>query len=332
MRRGGIWPVLFLFPVGAAFVYLLVGRYPLSPGEVFGALFRPEDVAPTVLRLVWSVRLPRALVAALVGANLALAGAAFQGIFRNPLVDSRILGVSAGAAFGAALAILVGVPWAYVDGISFLFGLVAVGMVIFIARRFGGTVIVLVITGILVGSLFSALIGVTKYLADPLDVLPAITYWLLGSIPEIPGWAPVGKLSVVAVLAGGALILSRWRLNVLSLEGREAAALGLDVARWRTGVILAGTLLVASAVSQAGMIGWIGLLTPHAARALLGPDHARVLPAAAAMGAGFLVVIDILARSLMESVIPLGILTGIVGVPAFLLLFMKHLARGGGWG
>ena len=332
MRRGGIWPVLFLFPVGAVFVYLLVGRYPLSPGEVFGALFRPEDVAPTVLRLVWSVRLPRALVAALVGANLALAGAAFQGIFRNPLVDSRILGVSAGAAFGAALAILVGVPWAYVDGISFLFGLVAVGMVIFIARRFGGTVIVLVITGILVGSLFSALIGVTKYLADPLDVLPAITYWLLGSIPEIPGWAPVGKLSVVAVLAGGALILSRWRLNVLSLEGREAAALGLDVARWRTGVILAGTLLVASAVSQAGMIGWIGLLTPHAARALLGPDHARVLPAAAAMGAGFLVVIDTLARSLMESVIPLGILTGIVGVPAFLLLFMKHLARGGGWG
>jgi len=313
-------------------VYLLVGRYPLSPGEVFGALFRPEDVAPTVLRLVWSVRLPRALVAALVGANLALAGAAFQGVFRNPLVDSRILGVSAGAAFGAALAILVGVPWAYVDGVSFLFGLVAVGMVIFIARRFGGTVIVLVITGVLVGSLFSALIGVTKYLADPLDVLPAITYWLLGSIPEIPGWAPVGKLSVVAALAGGALILSRWRLNVLSLEEREAAALGLDVARWRMGVILAGTLLVASAVSQAGMIGWIGLLIPHAARALLGPDHARVLPAAAAMGAGFLVVIDILARSLMESVIPLGILTGIVGVPAFLLLFMKHLARGGGWG
>jgi len=332
VRRGRIWPVLFLFPVGAVFVYLLVGRYPLSPGEVFGALFRPEDVAPTVLRLVWSVRLPRALVAALVGANLALAGAAFQGVFRNPLVDSRILGVSAGAAFGAALAILMGVPWAYVDGISFLFGLVAVGMVIFIARRFGGTVIVLVITGVLVGSLFSALIGVTKYLADPLDVLPAITYWLLGSIPEIPGWAPVGKLSVVAALAGGALILSRWRLNVLSLEGREAAALGLDVARWRTGVILAGTLLVASAVSQAGMIGWIGLLIPHAARALLGPDHARVLPAAAAMGAGFLLVIDILARSLMESVIPLGILTGIVGVPAFLLLFMKHLARGGGWG
>jgi iron complex transport system permease protein len=332
VRRGGIWPVLFLFPVGAVLVYLLVGRYPLSPGEVFGALFRPEDVAPTVLRLVWSVRLPRALVAALVGANLALAGAAFQGVFRNPLVDSRILGVSAGAAFGAALAILVGVPWAYVDGVSFLFGLVAVGMVIFIARRFGGTVIVLVITGVLVGSLFSALIGVTKYLADPLDVLPAITYWLLGSIPEIPGWAPVGKLSVVAALAGGALILSRWRLNVLSLEEREAAALGLDVARWRMGVILAGTLLVASAVSQAGMIGWIGLLIPHAARALLGPDHARVLPAAAAMGAGFLVVIDILARSLMESVIPLGILTGIVGVPAFLLLFMKHLARGGGWG
>ncbi len=332
MRRGGIWPILFLFPVGAVFVYLLVGRYPLSPGEVFGALFNLGDVTPTVLRLVWSVRLPRALVAALVGANLALAGAAFQGIFRNPLVDSRILGVSAGAAFGAALAILVGVPWAYVDGISFLFGLVAVGMVIFIARRFGSTVIVLVITGVLVGSLFSALIGVAKYLADPLDVLPAITYWLLGSIPEIPGWAPVGKLFVVTVLAGGGLILSRWRLNVLSLAGKEAAALGLDVARWRTGVILAGTLLVASAVSQAGMIGWIGLLTPHAARALLGPDHARVLPAAAAMGAGFLVVIDILARSLMESVIPLGILTGIVGVPAFLLLFMKHLARGGGWG
>ena len=329
MRKRGLRAALVLFPVAAVLASLFIGRYPVGFREVAGA-FLGADVPPTARVLILDVRLPRALGAAVVGASLALAGAAFQGIFRNPLVDSRILGVSAGAAFGAALALLLGVPWYLVDGFAFAFGILAVFLVVLIARRFGGSVLVLVISGILVGSLFSAFLGVIKYIADPLDVLPAITYWLLGSLAGTR-WDAVGKLLPACLLGAVALLLLRWRLNVLSLDEREAAALGVDVGRLRTGVVLAGTLLVAAAVSQAGMIGWIGLITPHAARALVGPDHMRVLPASMALGAGFLVVLDLLSRSLLASEVPLGILTGIVGVPAFLFLFMRHLARGGGW-
>lgn len=330
MRRGRAWAALAIFPIAAVLVSLCVGRYPVGLGEVAGSFFPGGGVSPTSRALILGVRLPRALGAALVGMSLAVAGAAFQGIFRNPLVDSRILGVSAGAAFGAALALLLGVPWYLVDGFAFGFGLLAVFLVVLIARRFGGSILVLVISGILVGSLFSAFLGAIKYVADPLDVLPAITYWLLGSLSGTR-WDAVAKILPVCIAGVGVLFLLRWRLNVLSLDEREAAALGVDVARLRTGVVLAGTLLVAAAVSQAGMIGWIGLITPHAARALVGPDHSRVLPAAAGLGAGFLVVLDLLSRSLLPSEVPLGVLTGIVGVPAFLFLFMRHLARGGGW-
>lgn len=331
MKRKTIRLGLALFPAVAITASLLVGRYPVGLREVAGALLPAVGVSPTARVLVLDVRLPRALGAAGVGAALALSGAVFQGIFRNPLVDSRILGVSAGAAFGAALALLLGVPWYAVDGFAFGFGLLAVSLVVLIARRFGNSILVLVISGILVGSLFSALLGLIKYLADPLDVLPAITYWLLGSLAGTR-WDAVEKLLPPCVLGAGALLLLRWRLNVLSLGEREAQALGVNATRLRTWAILAGTLLVALAVSRAGMIGWIGLITPHAARALVGPDHARVLPVSMLLGAGFLAVLDLLSRSLMGSEIPLGVLTGIVGVPAFLLLFMRHLARGGGWG
>jgi len=330
VRQKAFWGGLLLLPLGVVFASLFVGRYPVSFGEVVGALFGFQGVPPTARTLVLSVRLPRALGAALVGMDLALAGAAFQGIFRNPLVDSRILGVSSGAAFGAALALLLGVPWYLIDGVSFLFGVLAVGLVILVARRFGGTVLVLVISGILVGSLFSALLGAIKYMADPLDVLPAITYWLLGSLSGTR-WIAVWKLLPVSLLGAGALMLLRWRLDLLSLDELEAASLGVNVQRLRTGVVLVGTLLVASAVSQAGMIGWIGLITPHVARALVGPGHSRVIPVAGACGASFLLLLDLISRSAMGSEIPLGVLTGIVGVPAFLLLFMRYLVKGGGW-
>ena len=327
--RNPPWALLAVLPVGAVLVSLLVGRYPVGPGEVLGGLW---GTAPrTVTTLIREVRLPRALAAALVGMNLALAGAAFQGMFRNPLVDSRILGVSAGAAFGAALAIITGVPWYALDGVSFLLGLLAVGLVLGVTRRFGGSILVMVISGILVGSLFIALLGVLKYMADPLDELPAITYWLLGSLAGAD-WQAVVKLLPWTILGAGALLLFRWRLDLLSLEEREAASLGLNVRRLRTGLVAAGTLLVAAAVSQAGMIGWIGLITPHAARALVGPAHSRVLPASAALGAFTLVSLDMVSRSALASEIPLGVLTGLIGAPAFLLLFMRYLARGGGWG
>ena len=330
MRKRAVWLPLFLFPLGAIFASLFVGRYPVRVGEVMGALVGAGGVPAVPRALILTVRLPQAVGAALVGLHLALAGAAFQGMFRNPLVDSRILGVSAGAAFGAALGILTGIPWYLTDGLAFAFGLLAVGLVLAVARRFGGSILVLVISGILVGSLFSALLGVIKYLADPLDTLPAITYWLLGSLADMR-WEGVAKLLPATLLGAGTLLLLRWRLNVLSLEEREAGSLGVDVWRLRMAAILASTVLVASAVSQAGTIGWIGLITPHAARALMGPEHSRVLPASMALGAGFLVVLQLLSRSLTGSEVPLGVLTGIVGVPAFLFLFMRQLARGGGW-
>ncbi|MGC9529536.1 MAG: FecCD family ABC transporter permease [Candidatus Bipolaricaulaceae bacterium] len=324
------WGMLLALPAGAIVASLLVGRYPVGIRDVVGALLGGEGVPATVRTLILHVRLPRAVCAALVGIDLALAGAAFQGLFRNPLVDSRILGVSAGAAFGAALALLAGVTWFAVDAVSFLFGVVAAVLVVAVARRFGGSVLILVISGILVGSLFSALLGVIKYTADPLDTLPAITFWLLGSLAGA-SWETVAKLLPVTTVGAGVLLLLRWRLNLLSLDEQEAGSLGLNVQRLRMGVVLTSTLLVASAVSQAGMIGWIGLITPHAARAMVGPDHTRVLPAAAAMGAVFLLSLDLVSRSASQSEVPLGVLTGLVGGPAFLLLFMRLLTKGGGW-
>jgi iron complex transport system permease protein len=328
VKRPWLWLGLALLPLGAVFASLFVGRYPVGFRGVIGAIFGGE--ASTLRTLILQVRLPRAIAAALVGADLALAGALFQGLFRNPLVDSRILGVSSGAAFGAALALLLGVPWYAVDGVSLVGGIVAALLVVGLARRFGSSVLMLVISGILVGSLFSSLVGLVKYAADPLGTLPAITYWLLGSLSGAD-WAGVIKLFPVTLIGGVFLSLAGWRLDVLSLEEREAASLGMDVGRLRLALVMVGTLIVASAVSQAGVIGWIGLITPHAARALLGPGHSRVLPASAALGAFFLTVLDILARSLSRSEIPLGILTGIIGAPVFLLLFMRRLSRGGGW-
>lgn len=329
MRRGWLWAGLVAFPLGLVTLSLFVGRYPVGVRDVVGGLIGLSHVPPVVATLIREVRLPRALAACLVGTDLALAGAAFQGMLRNPLVDSRILGVSAGAAFGAALALALGMPWYTVDGISFLFGLVAVAGVIALAKRFGRGILILVISGVLVGSLFNALLGLIKYTADPLGVLPAITYWLLGSLSGA-GWETVAKLAPATLVGGGALYLLRWRLNILSLDEMEATSLGVDTGKLRLLTVLAGTLLVASAVSQAGMIGWIGLITPHAARALVGPDHSRALPAAALLGAASLLVLDLVSRTAARSEIPLGVLTGLVGVPGFLAIFMRRLKRGGG--
>ncbi len=329
--RSRISIALFLLPIGLLFLYLTVGRYKVGFQGVVGALVGSHDLPPTARAVVLKVRLPRGLEAAVVGADLALAGALFQGMFRNPLVDSRILGVSAGAAFGAALAILWGLPWYLVDAVAFAFGLGAVWLVLFLSRRFGGSILVLVISGVLVGSLFSALLGLIKYVADPLGVLPAITYWLLGGLSGAR-WSDMALLLPLSLLGGGVLFLSRWRVNLLSLDEREALSLGVNVRRCRAGYVLLGTLLVAAAVSKAGIIGWVGLITPHAARALVGPDHARVIPASAALGASFLLLLDAIARGSMRTEIPLGVLTGIIGVPVFLLLFMRLLQGRGGWG
>ncbi len=326
-RRRTAW-ILLLVPPAFFLVALLVGRYGVRPGEVFNALFGLGGASDVLRSLILRVRLPRALAAACVGANLAVCGAAFQGLFRNPLVDSRILGVSSGAAFGAALALLLSAGAAAVQGSAFAFALIAVGLVVLVGWRFGSSTLVIVIGGILISALFNALLGLIKYVADPLGNLPAITYWLLGGLSG-SRWAILPPLFVVTGLGIAFFFLIRWRLNLLSLSDAEATALGVRVRPLRFTVIVVGTVMVAASVAVGGMIGWVGLVVPHVARAWVGPDQKGLIPASAAIGAATLLVLDTIARTALPSEIPLGILTGLIGVPAFFLLFLRFLrARG----
>lgn len=326
-RRRTAW-ILLLVPPALFLAALLVGRYGVRPGEAFNALFGLDGASDVLRSLILRVRLPRALAAACIGANLAVCGAAFQGLFRNPLVDSRILGISSGAAFGAALALLLSAGAAAVQGSAFAFALIAVGLVVLIGWRFGSSTLVIVIGGILISALFNALLGLIKYVADPLGNLPAITYWLLGGLSG-SRWAILPPLFVVTGLGTAFFFLIRWRLNLLSLSDAEATALGVRVRPLRFVVIVVGTVMVAASVAVGGMIGWVGLVVPHVARAWVGPDQKGLIPASAAIGAATLLVLDTIARTALPSEIPLGILTGLIGVPAFFLLFLRLLrARG----
>lgn len=323
--------MLLLLPVGLILVSLMFGRFWITPREVFGALFGANGILETVRALVLRVRLPRILAATCIGANLAVSGAAFQGLFRNPLVDSRILGVSSGAAFGAALALLLAKDPFFTQVSAFGFGLLAVFLICIVGWHFGSSILVLVVTGVLVSAFFNALLGLIKYVADPLDSLPAITYWLLGGLGGIR-WRDLGPLLVITVFGLFFFLLIRWRLNLLTLDEAEALALGVNVKAVRLAVILVGTLLVAVSVSISGIIGWLGLIVPHAARAVVGPNHSRLIPASIALGASALLVLDDISRTALPTEIPLGILTGLIGVPAFLVLFMRVLReKQGGW-
>jgi iron complex transport system permease protein len=327
-RRRGSPLLLYALPVALAFVALLFGRYGGSLGETLRSFFSPG--ADDILRsLILRVRLPRTLAALVVGADLAVAGAVLQGLFRNPLVDARILGVSSGAAFGASLAILVSGSALSVQTGAFVFALVAVAIVLAVGWRLGATPLALLLVGVAVSALFDASLGLIKYVADPLSKLPAITYWLLGGLGGTQ-WSNLAPLLILSALGLAFLMLVRWRLNVLTQSDDEAVSLGVRVRPLRVAVLVAASLLVAASVSQAGMIGWIGLVVPHVARAWVGPDHVRLIPASAALGAAILVVLDTIARTALPGEIPLGILTGLLGVPAFLILLVGYLrARGG---
>lgn len=321
-RRGrrALW---ILIPAAAALflVSLVVGRYGVRPIEALRVLFGGEG--SDVLRaLILRVRLPRTVAAACVGANLAVSGAVLQGLFRNPLVDGRVLGVSSGAAFGAALALSLAGGVAAVQGLSFAFALAAVGLVAWIGWRFGAAPLVLVVGGIAVSALFDALVGLVKYVADPLSQLPAITYWLLGGL-SASRWETLLPVAGVSLAGLAFFALFSWRLNLLTLADAEAASLGLPVRPLRLVVVGAATVLIAVSVSISGVIGWIGLVVPHVARAWVGADHRRLIPTSAALGAATLIGLDTIARTALPSEIPLGILTGLIGVPAFLVLFLR---------
>ncbi|HNT55154.1 MAG TPA: iron ABC transporter permease [Anaerolineaceae bacterium] len=322
-RRGlGLLTLGLLLLLGGS---LLLGRYP-APGFIDPARLWDDPLAQ---QLVWNLRLPRLLAAAVIGMSLAAAGVVFQMVFSNPLVEPGFLGVSQAAAFGAALAILVlgSAAW-LVQGGAVLFGLLGLGASYVLARRvrYGGWVLRLVLSGIAISALFSAGVGVMKYLADPLRQLPEITFWLLGGLYGIT-WPRF--LAALPLLLGGlaAMLLLRWRLNLLTLDEDAAAALGAPGGLERVVVLLAAVAATAASISIGGLIGWAGLITPHLARRLFGADARYALPGALLIGAIYLVICDDLARLLMMGEIPLGILTSLLGALAFLILLTRPLLQ-----
>lgn len=315
-----------------AVVAMAVGRYPVPVpdvvevlvGQVTGHAYPGPVAAHDVVALV---RLPRVLLGVLVGGGLAVGGVALQATFRNPLVSPQVIGVSSGASFGGALALVLGLGTGYLLASAFTFGLAALGVVFLVtAGRGGAPMLMVVLGGIVTGSFFTALVSLLTYLADPYSTLPAIVFWLLGSLAT----ATFGKVLVAAVpvLAGtGLLFALRWRVNVLSLGDDDAAAVGVRPGRLRWTVLVAVALIVAGAVSVSGVIGWVGLVIPHLARMWVGPDHRVLLPVSFLVGAAFLVGVDTLARTLTAGEIPVGVLTALVGAPAFFLLLRSNRDR-----
>jgi iron complex transport system permease protein len=307
-------------------VAFTVGRYPVTLAELIEVLVsrlmgRTAAVPPAVENVVLLVRGPRVVAAVLVGGALAVAGTAFQGLFRNPLVSPDILGASSGAALGAVLGIYFSLGVIGIEGLAFAGGLVAVAAVYVIGSLLHSRdpILVLVLTGVVVGALLGAGVGLVKYLADPYNQLPAMTFWLLGSLAAttvadlLPLTGPVAVGTIV-------LIALRWRLNVMSLPEDEARALGLATGPFRIAIVAAATLVTSASVATSGIIGWVGLVVPHLARALVGPDFPRLIPTAALLGGGYLLFIDTLARTAAPVEIPLGILTAIIGTPFFIWL------------
>lgn len=321
--------VLAVALLGALLLALLVGKFPLSVAElwqVFWARLSGEPLWGSADTVIWQLRLPRILAAILVGAGLAVAGAAYQGMFRNPLVSPDILGVSAGAGLGAICAIFFNLPMYMVQLFAFAGGLFAVAAVYALASlvRRHDPVLVLVLAGIALGALLGAGISLLKILADPYTQLPTITFWLLGGLHSV-NLSDLTYSAPLMLLGLTPLVLLRWRMNLLSLSDDEASALGVNLIRTRLLLIFSATLMTASAVSFTGIIGWVGLVIPHIARLLVGPHFSRLLPVSLLLGATFLLLTDTLARNIAGIELPLGILTALVGAPFFMYL----LARGG---
>lgn len=308
---------------------LLLGRYPINPAEAVAMLVNcviPLDQTWTEQQstLFFNVRLPRILLALMVGCCLSVAGAAYQGTFQNPLVSPDILGASQGAAFGAAVAILAGFTGAMVSVSAFFMALLTVFLVLLIsARAKGNHMMVVVLAGVMVSSLFQAGVSCTKLIADPNnDELADITYWLMGSLTGAK-MDQVGVVFPILLIGCVVLFCLRWRINILTMGDDEASTMGVNARLIRIVVIVAATFITAACVSVTGMIGWVGLVIPHLCRMMVGADYRRLIPASMLMGAGFLLLVDDIARLATTAEIPIGILTAFVGAPFFLYLITR---------
>ena len=326
MKKGVKWFLLIIALLLVFFVSLFLGRYMVSPARVVQILadaIRGNLSGGIEESVVLNIRLPRLLLTLLVGAGMAASGAAFQGIFQNPLVSPDVLGVSSGAALGAVIGIMIAGTGPLAMLLSMLAGIGSVILTYAFSKVRGqSTALSLILAGMIVQALMNALVSLVKYTADPYSKLPQITYWLMGSFSS----ASYKDVALVALPIGGSLLvlfLLRWRMNILSLGDEEAAALGVNPGRIRVIIIAASTLISASSVMIAGIIGWVGLVIPHVVRMMFGVDHQELIPASMVSGAIYLTLIDLIARSATEAEIPIGILTAIVGAPFFAVLFKR---------
>lgn len=320
--------ILVVIFIVVFFGSFMLGRYPVSPPELMkiilsGIIDIPQSWPDAAENVIFQIRLPRVLAAAIIGAALSLAGVSYQGMFQNPMVSPDILGASSGAGFGAALAILLGAGYMGISVAAFLFGLAAVMLAYGISRvsRINATM-AMILAGMMIGSLFTSCTSFVKLVADTEQTLPAITYWLMGSLVSIKPQDVA--FAIVPIIAGSVpLFLLKWRMNLLTVGEEEAQAMGINTRALRLVVIVCATLLTASSVAISGMIGWVGLVIPHFCRMIFGYDYRKIIPASALFGATFLMVVDNIARLATTAEIPLGILTSFVGAPIFVYLILK---------
>ena len=304
-----------------------IGRYSISVGQIINTLLPSslamEEVDPNVRTVIYTIRLPRVLLAALAGGGLAVSGAAFQSLFSNPLATPDTLGVATGASFGATLGIMLGFGSFGIQSCAFVAGVACVALVYFISRVKGeSSMIMIILSGMVISSLFEAMVSLIKYTADPQDTLPEITYWLMGSLSGV-GFDELLLGSPFIIIGMVIIFMLRWKLNTLSLHEDEAKSLGVNVNVVRMLTIIASAMITASAVALCGKIGWVGLLIPHVSRMIFGNNNKSIIPASIGLGAIFMVVIDTIARSVIASEIPISILTAVIGAPFFIILLRK---------
>ena len=330
--RKWIIPALMLLYIAVFILSFAAGRFPVKPSELIRILFSrilpiEQDWTRQAESVVFNIRLPRILVASLIGAGLSLSGLVFQMIFRNPMVSPDVLGTTSGAGFGAAIALLLHLPSASLPLFAFIFGLLAVMLVWLVGSRVPNNQILgLILGGIMISALFESGTSFIKLVADPNDELPAITYFLMGSL------AGAGndelRIVVLPMIASAIhLFLLSWKLNLLSLPEEEARSLGVNTKAIRAIAIAAASLMTASSVAVAGMIGWVGLVIPHVTRMLTGPDARWSIPSSMLLGSAFLTAVDTVARTASYQEIPIGILTSFIGAPFFLYLIIREGRR-----
>ncbi len=323
-------PVLIAVTLGIFIGSIILGRYSIPLDQLVdligSKLFGYQTTLPDTLQTVlFNVRIPRILCALIVGGALAVSGTTYQGLFKNPMVSPDILGAASGAGFGAAIAIMLNANVVGIEFTSFIFGILAVGLSYFLSSMIGknsNTILLLVLTGIVVQALFTALTSATKFLADPNNKLQEITFWLMGGLSAVSQ-----KEVIMLIIPFGIgiipMFMLRWKMNVLSFGEEEAQAMGVNTKKIRLILIVCSTLLTSACISVAGMVGWVGLIIPHLSRLLVGPDHKRLIPASLLIGGSFLLIVDNVARTAFTMEIPLGVLTALIGAPFFLYLLLQ---------